>query len=485
MPERAGVDSRRAMRIVQAVAVAIVSTGILAWRVAGCGGDGGAAPTSGAKTAHDGTGSDGGATDAPPAGTNATALPADRLKCPSGFTLGIPAGHHKDFASAGQKRSFDLLLPAPRFKGPRPLVFAFHGTGLSGAGAISDYHLDEWVDAGFVVIAPDSNGNGTLWPIWDSFATPGEAPRTNADLTLFDELLSCVAAHHPLDAKRLYVLGQSAGGAMTNFILGRRSSLLAGGIPASGMFDLTQPTPPVPIDPITVIVTWGGTNDAYSGSAGDARLANMHYAEQSALASKYWESQPGSHQIACRGDELGHVWLSPINAWMRDVLLAHPKGAAVTAGWTLPPLPAQPKATCSEDAATYKPLVDVACPTSKTAGCKQYCQMLGDCMVENGTLGPVAAEQLADLGFANTANVCSGCVSRCESDAQGSAADATALGCFATAAPATTCGPGFAGAAAFQTMTKCCGSSQSKVCARSCSTFGKDPLFAPMLSGCP
>lgn len=476
------------LRVRMRVTLALVSTllGGLCL-VAGCSSDDRAATSVDRTLPGDGgpVGTDGSVVGTTPPDTTPTPLTSDPSKCPSGFTDALDEGHHAGFVSAGQERSFDLLLPSSSFDGPRPLVFAFHGTGMSGAGAISDYRLAQWVDAGFVVVAPDSNGNGSVWPVWDALTLPTDPAHTNADLALFDDLLACVAGHYAVDAKRLYVLGQSAGGAMTNFMLSHRSTVLAGGIPASGAFDLTQPNPPLPIDPVTVIVTWGGSNDVYTGAAGNATIADIGYAEQAALASQFWEAQPGSHQIACRGAEVGHVWLAPINEWMRDVLLAHPKGAAAQSGWTLPPLPANAKASCSEDAATYAPPMTVSCPAATTAGCQQYCQMLGDCLVENGTLGPVVAEQVADLGYAKTANVCTGCVAACEADARGSSADKTALGCFATAAPATKCGPGFAGADVFGTVGKCCAQSGSKVCARFCATFEDSELFAPLLSFCP
>jgi predicted esterase len=361
----------------------------------------------------------------------------------------------------------------------------FHGTGLSGAAAFSIYGLQRWVDAGFAIVAPDSNGNGAIWPVWDALAPPGAPPAPNADLALFDDLLQCVAAHHPIDANRVYVAGHSAGGAMTHAVLARRSAVLAGGIPASGAFDLTQPTPPGGTEPLTVIVTWGGSNDVYSGTAGGASIENLGYVEQSALASQAWEARPGSHQIACRGDEVGHAWLAPLNGWMIDVLLAHPRGAATRAGWTLPPLPAGARASCSEDAATYTPPVTVTCAASAVDGCRAYCQLLGDCLVENGTLGLPAAAPLLALGFGG-GDVCGGCLAGCEQDAVGSAPDQAFLACVSSAVPSTACGPGFAGTAAFGTVGACCGDAPgSAVCARFCTAFGQAALFAGMLSGCP
>jgi poly(3-hydroxybutyrate) depolymerase len=437
---------------------------------------GATAATDAASGARASTGATGAASS-----TGAT-LPADAGKCPAGFERAISAGHHTGFASGGQARTFDMLLPDAAFTGPRPLVFAFHGTGLSGALAISDYGLSSWADAGAIVVAPDSNGNGAVWPVWDALYFSGPT-LPNADLALFDDLLGCVAAHYAVDSTRVYALGHSAGGAMTHFMLAHRPAVLAGGIAASGMFDGTQASPVVPLGAMTVIVTWGGANDVYSGSAGSQAIANIGYAEQSALASQHYAAQAGTQQIACEGNDVGHAWLSPIEDWMRDVLLAHPKGSAP--GWSLPPLPAGANASCSTAPATYEPPVTVACPASATAGCQAYCQLIGDCFAENGTLGPVVAAQLGDLGYANTANACLGCVSTCEGDATGSAPDASALSCFATHAPATACGPGFAGAAIFATVNECCTGSSAKVCARFCTAFATSTLFATTLTACP
>lgn len=423
-----------------------------------------------------------------PSTTNAlpTPLPGSRSRCPAGYQTDLSAGHHTEFLSAGQSRSFDVLFPPASFAGPRPLLFAFHGTGLSGALAISTYGLAEWVANGFIVVAPDSNANGLVWPVWDAARPPGVTAK-NPDLTLFDDLIGCVAAHRAVDANRIYVAGQSAGGQMTNYVLGRRSKLVAGGIPESGAFDLTQPLGNDAVDPMIVIVTWGGDNDIYTGSSGAASVSNVEYAEQSALASRYWETRPGVHQIHCKGNNLGHVWLPGMGAWMRQVLLAHPKGAKKMEGWVMPPVPAGAPVACSEAAATYTPRVIVQCGSSRVAGCQAYCQLLGDCLIENGTLGPVVISALSAIGFAPGANVCSGCVARCESDAARSSSDASALSCIAKAATATSCGPGIAGAAVFPAIGSCCTANPaSKVCSRYCDAFKRNGgIVATAVTGCP
>jgi poly(3-hydroxybutyrate) depolymerase len=407
--------------------------------------------------------------------------PGDLARCSDRARAGLQEGQNTDFVAAGQNRSFYFRSPAG-LATPRPLLFVFHGTGLSGERAFADYELSAFVEEGYLVVAPDSAGNGDFWPVWDSAVFPGSPPRLNADLELFDALLSCVSAHFEVDASRIFVGGHSAGGAMTHYMLGHRSNVLAGGLAASGAFDLSQDMPPGPVRPVTALITWGGSNDFYSGAAGSSSLQNFSYVEQSAVASQFWASQPGSHQLHCVGPEVGHVWLAGMSGWFARVLREHPKDA-VAPGWTLPPLPVGVGHTCSTDAAVYEPPVQVDCPVSSTTGCREYCQLLGECVVENGTLGPALASALSGYGFAAGNNVCSGCVARCESDAT-STGSQTALACIEAASSTLTCGPGFQGVPGLAAIASCCDGSTSEVCARFCGELEGVSGIERVLPGC-
>ena len=418
----------------------------------------------------------------------ASPLEAGPAMCPPGFTTQLPPGQSTGYMSARQSRSFHLVLPPPSFAGPRPLLFVFHGTGLSGVRAIQIYGLQDWADAGFIIVAPDTNNNGTFWPVWDFVDPPPNAPpHTNADLALFDDLIQCVAGHYAVDANRIYVGGHSAGGSMTHYVLARRSSLLAGGIGASGAITLALPKPPLPTSPMAVIVTWGGDNDIWSGSIGGVSVTNANFGEESALASQYWHSQPGTFQIQCKGTNLGHNWLNQLNGWMRNELVNHPKGFANVPAPALPPLPAGAQASCSEDTATYVSAVHVTCPASATPGCQAYCQLWGHCVAENGTIGGPLAQQLGDVGFTGVAPYCPGCISACESDSRGGGPDTAFLNCIAGAAPNTMCGPGFVGGQpGLNAIGGCCASAAgSQVCKRFCSALAQNTLFARSVTGCP
>lgn len=430
----------------------------------------GATPDGGGGTTSNGDG--GGARD------GGTAIPADPKKdCPDGFA-GFTAGRNQGFSAGGQSRAFELHLPPASFTGPRPLLFAFHGTTETGAKFFTRAKLQDFVERGFVVVAPDAAANGSIWPVWDAMRLPGkETSPGNADLALFDGLLSCVAAHHPIDAARVFVTGHSAGGIMTNRVLRARSNVVAGGIPASGVFDLTSSgAVSTTLGAMTVIVTWGGDNDTYTGTTpSGVNVPRFSFVEQASLASKHYAAQAKIAHAYCRGANLGHAWLGTLNAWFAETLIAHPKGTKSTFA-NLP-------AICSESPYVLEPLPDMTCGTTARAGCREACQLFADCAVENRTVGPSLATQLSDIGF--TQSSCSGCVQQCQTGAT-TPADTAALACFAQKQAAATCGPGIEGAIPlFTTVNECCKDrGTSNLCKGVCTTILKNEAASAFFPVC-
>lgn len=454
---------------------------------AGCGDDD-PAGTGGAGAATQGGGGAGG--DGPPQKPEdvpAVAIVADpATACPPAFQAGAPAaGNNGSFDVAGQTRSFFLILPDPSFEGPRPLFLAFNGTGESGPSFSQRAKLQDFADKGFIVLAPSSAGNGTVWPVWDAMNAPGEDSPDNKDLAFIDMLVPCTAAYYPIDQNRLYLGGHSAGGIMSNYVLQRRSAVFAGGIVASGVFSLTQPPTPAPLEPLFALVTWGGDNDAYSGGTGEVSVPTINFVEQAAIASAFYEAEPNVGQANCRGDNFGHAWLDGANAWMADQLLLHPKGLPGSGDLTVDPAPA-PGVTCSADPYTFEGGLTVLCPGSTTAGCNATCQLFADCAVENATVGPILAPQLTALGFSGSENTdCTGCVTNCEETAV-QPADAGVLACIQDFADSATCGPGIDGALpAIDAINECCvGQSASAYCVEVCTVLLQNTATTSFLPTC-
>jgi predicted esterase len=396
--------------------------------------------------------------------------------CPAGYADAPPrSGTNKGYLAAEQLRDFDLILPPASFTGPRPVFFAFHGTSESGASFSDRARLADYAARGFIVVAPDANANGLIWPVWDGMRLESMTDLPNKDLALVDSLLACVGAHFEIDRSRIFAGGHSAGGIFMNHLLRARSNVFAGGIVASGMFDLTSAPANPPLEPMTVIVTWGGDNDG-TGSAG---VSGLTFVEEAALASQYYAKQPGVAQAYCRGNDLGHVWL-PLNDWFIDILLSRPKGT--TSPLVLPPLPATARVSCGAEAYRLPPAAPVTCAPAERAGCAEQCQLLADCAVENMTVGTMLASELAGLGV--TPGACGDCVARCNSEAT-AAADVRVLSCLKGKQASTTCTGGIEGSfPLFAAIDSCCeGNSGSNVCKNLCSHL-YDSLASMFLPSC-
>jgi poly(3-hydroxybutyrate) depolymerase len=428
----------------------------------------------------------------PTAATGPESIPVAPLEadpatdCPSKYQGAAPKeGLNTGYSVAGQQREFVMMLPAET--SPRPLLVALNGTGEDGESFSERAKLQDFADRGFHVLAPSSIGNGTAWPIWDALRHPGTENEPNKDLDYFDSLVRCVAGHYPIDKNRIYVAGHSAGGIMTNHILQRRSSFVAGGIVASGVFSLTSPAPPVKLDPVFVIVPWGGDNDDYTGYAGSVRVGGFNFVTEASLASQFYDAEENVGEVNCRGNDIGHAWLSGLNAWFAERLLAHPKGWSGKGQPDLvPPVPARGKAVCKDKPYAAPVSTEVVCQDSAKAGCREACQMLGDCAVENGTVGPALADQLRAMGFSGANNEnCGGCVSKCEAEAT-TASDTAALGCFQKHQAAARCEQGINGAyPLIEAVNQCCNERKdSPYCVSLCTEINKSSSARSFFTTC-
>ncbi|NUP08490.1 MAG: alpha/beta fold hydrolase [Polyangiaceae bacterium] len=418
-------------------------------------------------------------------------VPAEPLErdamavCPAAYKTTAPAeGSNGEFDVAEQSRDFYLLLPPASFEGPRPLLVGFNGTNEEAEAFVTRTKMSEFVEQGFIVVAPQSVGNGTVWPVWDAMHGPDDDDSANKDLATFDALVDCLAGHFPVDKNRIYVTGHSAGGIMTNYLLQRRAELLAGGIVASGVFSLTQPATPAPLDEMFVVVTWGGDEDEYNGGTGEVEVPAINFVEQASLASNFYDAEADVAQAACSAP-VGHAWLDKLNPWLIETLLNHPKGLG-TSG-VVPAVPEDSGATCSTDPFEYEGGLQVECPTETTVdGCAEICQFYADCGVENGTVGGVLGPQFQALGFSGTDNAdCTGCITHCE-DASTSAADVAVLDCMQTAQASSVCGPGIDGALpVIDAINACCeNQTESSYCIDTCTILAENSAVLNFLPTC-
>ncbi len=421
------------------------------------------------------------------------AVPPSRLAretsaCPEGFQDALPAGFHDDFDVDGEARRFGLTVPSA--EGPRPLFVYFHGTGgdaeefFDGVDPAGSFN-----DDGYIVLGLEGNAHGYIWPVWDAQRTDANRDEPNPDLAFFDQLVDCVAAHHEVDENRIYVGGISAGGIMANFMLGHRSELLAGGIPASGMIEFTHPVPAPDLGTMAVLVSWGGDNDEWGGTIEGTTVPTVNFAEQAAMASGLYESADMVRQIHCEGDDLGHFTHPAVWDVARAFFAAHPKGYADNPAWELPATGDAP-VTCREGAASYTAPVEIVCESAETGDelCVGYCQAMADCVGENGTVRPILAPQLESIGFTgSTQEMCGGCVAECESDrAAGRADDEGVLECLGMTAGM--CGPGISGAMPIiDAVNRCCDPesvTDSQICTDLCEALRENDVAIGFFGAC-
>jgi len=177
-------------------------------------------------------------------------------ECPDGFAP--KAGLNTNFPHEGMMRAF-VVTPAKGAAGQAPVWVPLTGTvestnanltvPRSGANALM-------AAQGFTVIGPvrqcagqDPNvgrgpcdgpgSDGWNWKPWNDGRAgnaAGEQWKNDAgpDTRFFEAMVRCVGTVFPLDARRLYVGGISAGGTVTNRALTFNSDFWAGGMPISG-----------------------------------------------------------------------------------------------------------------------------------------------------------------------------------------------------------------------------------------------------------
>lgn len=363
--------------------LALAATLLVAFSAAqtGCSSDDGAGGDSSADAAGaaaDGGGADGSATDSggsPDAGgedaTGAAQGPWTPKPYSGGTCPGIIGGAQL-FASGGVDRRLVVAMPAQ--PEGAPVLFLWHGLGDSpenfsgafGASALADQY-------GVIVVAPEPI-SGPIFPpdlpdavaglvgnfIPETWAFFGEP---EADLMLFDDVVSCLDAFYDIDRSRVYTAGFSAGAMWSTLLVMHRADYLAAAALFSGgsMFveiDLGNLPPPynglnlgegkvvaadtryqTPPRKIPLLLTWGGMADYLEFVQGMPQYAfDFDAAAQAFIAGA---KQDGLSMVTCNHGG-GHTPPAGAQVWGMDFLFRHAFGDEVvnttpdTAAGTLP-----------------------------------------------------------------------------------------------------------------------------------------------------
>lgn len=300
-------------------------------------------------------------------------------RCPAGFEL--KEGLNTNFPSDGMMRAF-IVAPAKGVSGAAPVWVPLTGTvestnanlnvPRSGANALM-------ADQGFTVIAPvrqcaeqDPNigrgqcdgagSNGWNWKPWNDGRAgnaEGEKWKNDAgpDSRFFEAMVRCAGTKFPLDARRMFIGGISAGGTATNRVLTFNSNFWSGGMPISGEWyvsnddgsflsfnDSRQAVIKAPmkihqgrigpfplhetVSPLIVITVWGGEKDLWDCGPPTGLCAD--YRPSTQAGSNYFSSMPNVVHVACSATH-GHMWpqvnTQAFNLWALRTMASHPKGS--------------------------------------------------------------------------------------------------------------------------------------------------------------
>ena len=159
-----------------------------------------------------------------------------------------PKPQKQSITSDGKERTYYLLVP-DNIAEPRPLIVLLHGSGHIGMSQI-----DEWKDLaakeGIILVAPDSADHSR----WSS---PVDGP------DFLHDVVEAVKARYPVNAKRVYVFGHSAGAIFGLYMAVMESEYFAAvGVHAGALqensYRFMEQAPRK-----TPIAIWVGTRDAF------------------------------------------------------------------------------------------------------------------------------------------------------------------------------------------------------------------------------
>ncbi|HEV2705182.1 MAG TPA: alpha/beta fold hydrolase [Pyrinomonadaceae bacterium] len=198
-------------------------------------------------------------------------------------------------ASGGKQRTYYLFVPAAvKAEKPAPLLVLLHGSGRNGRVLIEHWQkLAE--QEGIILAGPDSR-NSTSWTI------PEDGPQFLYDLV--EEL----KAKQPIDPRRVYLFGHSAGAVFGLFMAALESEYFAAAAVSAGamkkgnfpLLDEAERKVPVALfvgtrDPFFPLTDVRTTRDAFAERGYTVELTEVvgldhnYYSRSSDINAKSWE----------------------------------------------------------------------------------------------------------------------------------------------------------------------------------------------------
>jgi poly(3-hydroxybutyrate) depolymerase len=144
-------------------------------------------------------------------------------------TTGTAIDNTMNVAGQSTPREYRLSVPSDYVPGePLPVVFVLNGVGGTGPEAQQFFQVETGHRAIFVypTSLPNDDAGGSI--AWD-FSISG------VDVPFFDAMISYIEENYCVDTSRIFVLGASSGGIMSNMLGCFRGDVIRAIAPSSGM----------------------------------------------------------------------------------------------------------------------------------------------------------------------------------------------------------------------------------------------------------
>jgi polyhydroxybutyrate depolymerase len=218
-----------------------------------------------------------------------------------------PGVSRKTIQVDGKQRTYLLSVPAGTRAGG-PLVFAWHGLGGSGMLARSYFGVEQASQGGAVFVYPDalpqpSFANRTGW----NLAAESE------DVHFFDALLAELSATLCVDGRRVFSVGHSFGGYMTNHLGCTRASKLRAIAPVSGGL---PPGVACPTQDLPAWIAHGMNDNVVPFAEGEAAHAQWVRADGCSATTHATSPMPCVVHEGCRGEAAVHFCVhQQLHSW--------------------------------------------------------------------------------------------------------------------------------------------------------------------------